>query len=663
MEKKIILAVVIAVLLYTRLIGLNWGLPYPLHPDERNMADAVTRLECKNITDLPNCFNPHFYAYGQVPLYLALAGISLVHLATGINSPITFVEATMALRFISVLASLLTAFVLFFLSRLLAESAFDQQPSVRRYGPWLAVLAYAFSPYGIQFAHFGTTESLLMLLYAAVAYLTLVFANKPHDRRTVIFLAVLLGLSIAVKVSSMIFLGIPFFVFVFLFFRHKHDRLLLLSSGITLLGLTAVTAAVLSPQTVISWNEFIGSFTYESSVATGAYPAFYTRQFAGTVPVLFQLRSIFPYTLGLIPFILSLLGLLFLSWKDKRLNILRLGILLYSLPTAFLFAKWARFMSPVFPLMTIFGSLFILQLFTRLRLLRGMALLLFAVSLLPGIAYLAVYTNPDVRFQASEWIYSHIPSGSKILSETANVIDIPVPPPGYDKAVPSYRYASFDYYHLDEDPNLQAQLQQYVEEADYIFVPSRRVFMNHPAAQYPKLREYYDVLFSGRLGYEKVKEFTAYPRISLFGRTLAEFPDEAAEETWTVFDHPVIRIYQKGNPPVSYPDFSGYRNTVFTIEGKAYRLLVADNQQKWEQGLMWVRSKEDAGGYDGMIFLFPEKSIQSFWNKNTVTDLDLYWIDGQKVVGKSELPSIEKSKQIVTATSPKEADKVIEIIH
>ena len=47
--------------------------------------------------------------------------------------------------------------------------------------------------------------------------------------------------------------------------------------------------------------------------------------------------------------------------------------------------------------------------------------------------------------------------------------------------------------------------------------------------------------------------------------------------------------------------------------------------------------------------------------KNTLIDLDILWIDGEKVVGKSFLPSIEKSKEIVTVESPKSADKVIEI--
>ena len=45
--------------------------------------------------------------------------------------------------------------------------------------------------------------------------------------------------------------------------------------------------------------------------------------------------------------------------------------------------------------------------------------------------------------------------------------------------------------------------------------------------------EYYEKLFSGELGFSKVAEFSS-------GQN-----DEAAEETFTVFDHPVIRIFKK----------------------------------------------------------------------------------------------------------------------
>lgn len=96
----------------------------------------------------------------------------------------------------------------------------------------------------------------------------------------------------------------------------------------------------------------------------------------------------------------------------------------------------------------------------------------------------------------------------------------------------------------------------------------------------------------------------------------------------------------------------------YNLEGKDVKLLVADTDAEHEKGLMFLR---EIKGADGMIFLFEDTTQRSFWNKNTLMDLDLYWIDGDTVVGKSFLPSIEKSKEIVVVQSPKPANKVIEI--
>ena len=96
----------------------------------------------------------------------------------------------------------------------------------------------------------------------------------------------------------------------------------------------------------------------------------------------------------------------------------------------------------------------------------------------------------------------------------------------------------------------------------------------------------------------------------------------------------------------------------YKIQNKSYKLLVADSPKKWERGLMYFRKLDDV---DGMIFIFPNKEIQTCWNKNTFMDLELLWIDEDKVIGRSQLPSVEKSKKIVTVNSPALADKVIEL--
>lgn len=93
------------------------------------------------------------------------------------------------------------------------------------------------------------------------------------------------------------------------------------------------------------------------------------------------------------------------------------------------------------------------------------------------------------------------------------------------------------------------------------------------------------------------------------------------------------------------------------ILGKQYSLQVADSPKEWEQGLMYVRSLPSA---DGMVFEFPNMQYRMFWNKNTYVDLDLYWMQDDVVVGKSFLPSIERS-ELTMVRSPRPVNRVVEI--
>ena len=102
-----------------------------------------------------------------------------------------------------------------------------------------------------------------------------------------------------------------------------------------------------------------------------------------------------------------------------------------------------------------------------------------------------------------------------------------------------------------------------------------------------------------------------------------------------------------------------YRIISKEIDGTFYRLAVADTSEKQTKGLMYVRKPTSI---DGMIFPNSTPSIVTFWNKNTRVDLTLVWMRDEVVVGKSELPSIEKSKKIVTVTSPEAVDAVVELI-
>ena len=560
---------VVGLLFYTRFVGLDWGLPYPMHPDERNMANTIQRLSCElqnQKFEIQNCFNPHFFAYGQFPLYL---GYFLIWIYRGFSDfgkmIIFFEEATLALRVISAMALILSAIIVIKVIKVITGIKKE------KIWWWLMVI---FSPFFIQFSHFGTTEALLMFFYLLLIYLGLLFLDQKID--LLYFLkvsAIVSGLALATKVSSLIFLVLPLLIIFFISKETFVKKIFLLGY---FFSLSLIVAVIFSPHNFISWPDFYSTFKYERAVALGEIKTFYTKQFDYSLPIVFQLIKVIPAAMGFVSLI-SFIGFIrFIGKKktDKKIIFLFRAFLIYFLPNAVIYAKWTRFLAPVFPIILIFGIIFL----EKIKVIKVIKIIIVILGILPGIAYLSIYQNPDIRFQASEWIFKNIPENSYILSETANVIDIPI----ISQKLPSdsegksqklleknLQIISFNFYDLDQNETLQKDLIYHLNRADYIFVPSRRIFANYTCfwpekrnnfldnlsyeknrcdklrKEFPKLNQYYQNLFSGRLGFEKVAEFSSSPKISFFGKRLFEFSDEQTEETWTVFDHPVIRIYKR----------------------------------------------------------------------------------------------------------------------
>lgn len=554
--KKAIFILLFFVLLYTRVVGIGWGLPYPMHPDERNMADAVTQIT------LLKPYSPSFWSYGGFQINIAHFFLVAKHTLGRVHTPIAFLESIIMLRLISAFFSIISAL---YIVRIIKKYTRNKEILFATY------LVATFSPALIQMAHFGTTESALTFFLIALTYYSLdltVSKEKRSNLTTYVIIGILLGMAIATKVTAVFFIVGPMFAFMTHLLSHKKATFVsrIRNTGIFLITLglsTGLTAILFSPHYLLYFKEFSGSLLYERSLVTGVIDVFYTRQFFESIPLLFQMKHVFPYMLGVPIFIFSLCGFFLLPWKDAKYNLLRIVLLAYFLPTAFLYTKWARYQTPVIPLLTIFAMLFFTALFYKSR----NTVLFFCVSILiiPGLAYLSIYIQPDVRFVASRWIYQHIPTGSTILSETANVIDIPVQFTADTTIFKNYNVTQFDFYNVDTDSLLQQKLPQEINSADYIIIPSRRVFMNHTCLdkyevlsikneglrceklkkKYPILNNYYESLFEGKLGFKEVEHITAYPRLALFGKTIIEFPDEQAEETWTVFDHPTIRIFKR----------------------------------------------------------------------------------------------------------------------
>ena len=451
---------IVAFVIYSRFVGLDWGLPYAMHPDERNMANALQRLHCEIQNpklQIQDCLNPHFFAYGQLPLYVGYFLVKLNHILRSVKIDyISLEEAIYSLRLISAFASIGIVWVLHKTIKLLIK------PS-EKVG-LLLILFISTVPFSIQFAHFGTTESLLMFFYIGLVYVSLLFINKAISVEKYIFFSGLtFGLAMGTKLSSAVFVFIPIFAMFFgVFEKEKPASIFKIFFGLVHFAtLTLIFFLVSSPHNLISLSEFVGSMTYESGVGLGSLKVFYTRQFEFAQPYIFQITHVFPYTLGWPIFIFSIFGLFLLPF-NMSFNFLRITIIIFVLFHFSLYAKWSRFIAPLYPLMLLEAGLFVGNLFSKIEKVRlwhkFFIVFLVLISIIPGIAYLSIYTNKDVRFVSSNWIYQNLKKqNSKTITETANVVDIPIPDPEapQDARFQNYLMTSFNFYELDNERHVE----------------------------------------------------------------------------------------------------------------------------------------------------------------------------------------------------------------
>ncbi|MFZ2152427.1 MAG: glycosyltransferase family 39 protein [Microgenomates group bacterium] len=476
--------------LITRFFGLTWGGGFPFHPDENNMVNAIVQMTPINL-------NPHFFAYGQFPLYLGY----ITQLILGL--PHNAIAITYVLRFWSAIFSTLSVYLFYLINRQLFP----------KINPFIATLLFIFTPGLIQIAHFGTTESLLVLIFLSTIYLSLKLYGQPFQYKYYFWLALICGIGVSSKLSSIVFIFPILLVSLISFFKHN-KKLHVVFFTFYFLLFTLVFFILFSPFNILSRADFLSALKYETEVATGTLSVFYTTQFKNTLPYIYQITHIFPYVIGLPLSLFSLFGLCMSFRKyHQSLFIVYASVIFYFLYFGQTYVKWTRFMSPIFFIFPLIAAIFINQIHSK-----NYRYFVLIAAILPGIFFLKLYLYPDIRITASKWIIENLPDKTTILSEGGNVVNIPVLENNFE--IDNY---DFYQYHVDT-------LSKSIAKSDYIIIPSRRVFKNYNYT-------YYQHLFDGTLGFSKIKEFV--PDKYLF------FNPENAEETWTVFDRPTIRIYQK----------------------------------------------------------------------------------------------------------------------
>ncbi len=215
-----------------------------------------------------------------------------------------------------------------------------------------------------------------------------------------------------------------------------------------------------------------------------------------------------------------------------------------------------------------------------------------AGALLWALAFLGIYRQDISRVQASIWINENVPTGS-LITATEWDDGLPLNIPG--SRTSEFRYLPIKSFAPDSKVKL-VELVDTLDQADYVIESSNRAYdsVTRFPAKYPSTVLYYKYLFNGTLGFEKVAEFTNYPRI--FG---IDIPDQGAEEAFTVYDHPKVTIWKKT------PEFSLERATALLEFDRGEGAITAAPGDAAQNALLFrpdVLAKQKEGGTWSDIF-------------------------------------------------------------
>jgi uncharacterized membrane protein len=508
---------------FLRFYNLNWDLGFTFHPDERNIANAITKIS------LFKQLNPEFFAYGGFTIYLYRAVGEILTFITKDSSWIAhWGKINLIGRFISALFSSLTIPLVY----IAGKKMFSKKVGI------IASVLIAFSPSLIQTAHFAVTESFLAFFVILILLSSLNL--KQSSLKKYIKSGFLLGISIAAKTAALSFLVIPVTACVLWTKKKTFWKRSLLF--LALLGTAILVFTIFSPYTFLDWGKFMESMKYESGVATGRLPVPYTLQFTNTFPYLFQLKNLF-WQFGSVT-IFGILGIIWLIFtfsrrKEKKIAIFLIFPVVYFLYVGSWHTKFIRYMVPILPFIGI-SAAYLLSKTQNLSFKLG-RLLIFVIifsNVVWGLAFFSIYLRPQTRIVASEWIYQNIPSGSKIYTEHWDD-GLPVNLPKSNRG--KYEIEELTIYEPDNSQKID-YFSEKLSKGNYVILSSRRLWgtLINLEEKYPITSRYYKLLFSGKLGYQKVAEFSSYPKILGI-----QINDGSSEETFQVYDHPTVFIFKK----------------------------------------------------------------------------------------------------------------------
>jgi hypothetical protein len=162
-------------------------------------------------------------------------------------------------------------------------------------------------------------------------------------------------------------------------------------------------------------------------------------------------------------------------------------------------------------------------------------------SLFYAVAFVQIYFKEHPYRLASEWFYKNAPQRSKIVAPHWDD-KVPLSIPGHSASVfiMEGRDNELAVYERDIPSNID-QLAKKISSADFISFATPRTPDSIPRVpyEYPNTTALLRLLWGEKLGFKLAH--TSKNRPSLFG---IEFNDDLADESFSVYDHPKVTVFQ-----------------------------------------------------------------------------------------------------------------------
>ena len=524
-----------------RFSGFDWDQGIGFHPDERSIymrsycmfldmvgksppeycgiANLDTVLSLRQYFDPQvSPLNPHWFPLGTILIYVLVFSQFILPVADVMD--LRYVGRTLA-----IVAELFTIIVYYRLA-------------YRMFGVKVALFAatlIAFSISHIQYSLFYRPEP-FMVLFSGLVLLNCWNRYTQQSWKTSVWIGVTLGIAVSFKVTSILLITPIIVMFLGLWwrdikFRFYNTLTALLGEGVVIGLLAGLTFFILSPFSILDFQQFYSDVKIQSMMAGSAGMFPFTTQYFGTPFLLYNARQIFFWGLGIPIGLLTVVLIVKGIWNLYATKTIRFQyIFLLSWVLTFFFfmesyeVRFLRYLYPIIPVLFVLNADFITQIpgyFRRYfsnwlnksdNFVGGFGFLIVSIivasHLIYGIGFVQIYKSDHTAIRASEWIQESIPTNSKIITESH-----------WDEQIPGlHNYKTWLYPAYEEDTvDKIYELATYLESSEYIVFYSNRPYVGITADQsrYPYSSAYYDELFNNGLGYELSKVFYEYP--SFFG--------------------------------------------------------------------------------------------------------------------------------------------------